>query len=235
MSFELMLVLWTGLAAGIVHVFSGADHLAALMPLSVGRNWRAWLLGARWGIGHSAGVLVIGALAVAFREQLNLEMIGHWGERLVGLMLIGIGAWGIRYALRTAIHVHPHRHDGRTHAHLHAHTGDSHAAAVAPAPSHAHAHTAFFAGVLHGVAGTSHLLGVLPAVAMTTWLSSGGYLLAFAGGSILAMSAFAAFIGRGSSRLGERAPAMIRRLMLGTSSLTILVGVVWLLLPLLGG
>lgn len=230
---EYLLILWTGLLAGGVHVFAGADHLAALLPLSVGRSWRAWLLGARWGIGHSAGVLVVGGLAVAFKEQLNVELVSEWGERLVGVMLIGIGALGLRWAFKTRLHVHTHRHDGREHQHLHVHTAEPHKPGRAHAPSHRHGHTAFFAGILHGTAGTSHLLGVLPAVGMADWMQSGVYLAMFAAGTILAMSIFTAVIGGSSARLGERGPRMISRLMFGASCLTIGVGVAWLILPMI--
>ena len=46
-------------------------------------------------------------------------------------------------------------------------------------------------GVLHGVAGTSHFLGVLPALAMPTRAAALVYIAAFGGGSILAMRALA--------------------------------------------
>ena len=36
------LVVLSGLLAGAVHVVTGVDHMAALLPLSVGRRWRAW-------------------------------------------------------------------------------------------------------------------------------------------------------------------------------------------------
>ena len=43
---SLLLVFWSGLVAGGVHVVTGVDHLAALLPLSVGRRARAFVLGA---------------------------------------------------------------------------------------------------------------------------------------------------------------------------------------------
>ena len=52
---------------------------------------------------------------------------------------------------------------------------------------HRHDHTAFFAGSLHGVAGTAHVLGVLPALALPGAAASGAYLVGFAFGTVLAI------------------------------------------------
>ena len=226
----LSLVVVSGLLAGAVHVVTGVDHLAALLPLSVGRRLQAWSVGARWGLGHSAGVLVIGLAAVLLRERLDLAVVEAWGERLVGVMLVALGAWGLRRA--SGLHVHEHEHEGQAHAHLHAH---AHAAAADhhdPSARH-HGHAAFVAGVLHGVAGTAHLLGVLPALALPGWPASLAYLLAFAAGTIAAMAGFAATVGEGSVRLGAGV-GRLRQLAMAAGLLTIAVGLGWLGLALAG-
>jgi ABC-type nickel/cobalt efflux system permease component RcnA len=226
-------VAWTGFAAGAAHVVTGVDHLAALLPISIGRRFRAFFLGARWGLGHSAGVLLVGSLGLAFRSSLDLELVGSVAERLVGVMLIALGGVGIRRALGLRLHSHVHEHDGTRHAHLHAHVASD------PAPGrhagneelHRHRHTAFFAGTLHGVAGTAHVLGVLPALALPGWSASAGYLAAFAVGTVLAMGVFALLLGASSSAASD---ASLRRTLIGASSLTVLVGLGWLALPFLG-
>ena len=56
-----------GLFAGGLHAVTGPDHLAALLPLCIGRRW--WLAsctGAYWGLGHGIGAL---ALWGAFRKD----------------------------------------------------------------------------------------------------------------------------------------------------------------------
>lgn len=226
-------ILWAGIAAGLVHVVTGIDHMAALMPLSVGRRWRAAFLGVRWGLGHTLGVLVIALAAVEIKqlvgELYDLEMMGEWAERLVGVMLIAIGALGIRAAFKMHLHSHTHAHDGGEHEHLHVHGADGHGP-----EGHVHTHTAFFAGLLHGVAGTAHVLAVLPAVGLNTRAQSWSYLAAFGVGTVIAMGAFAGVVGITSASLGKRGPKLMRGMMLAASCICILVGIGWILLPTLG-
>ena len=110
-----------GLVAGFVHVLSGPDHLAAIAPYAVKEKRRAWLTGMRWGLGHTAGVLVVGVLALMLRHALPVAALSAWSERCVGLVLIGIGIWGIRAALLRRVHTHEHLHDEQPHVHIHAH------------------------------------------------------------------------------------------------------------------
>ncbi len=226
----LSLVAVSGLLAGAVHVVTGADHLAALLPLSVGRRVRAWSVGARWGLGHSTGVFLIGLAAVLLRERLDLAVVEAWGERLVGVMLVALGAWGLRRA--AGLHVHEHEHEGQVHAHLHAHARSAAADRHDPSTRH-HGHAAFVAGVLHGVAGTAHLLGVLPALALPGWPAALAYLLSFAAGTIAAMAAFTAVVGQSSARLGAGV-GRLRQLAMAAGLLTMAVGLGWLGLALAG-
>lgn len=229
------LILGSGFAAGAIHVLTGPDHLAALLPLSVGHRWKAWALGARWGIGHSAGVLVIAVVAVALRHSIDIQLVSAWSECLVGVMLIGLGGWGIRRALRSRVHAHGHQHGNGPHEHLHAHTHDGHdvpAGCAAPLP-HVHRHTAFFAGVLHGAAGTAHLVGVLAAAAFSRAIESGTYLVGFTLGTILAMGAFAAAVGLSTGHATERAPRLLPWFTSAASLACLCVGVVWIALSVL--
>jgi len=91
-----------GLSAGAIHVLAGPDHLAAVAPLAADRHRRPWTAGMLWGLGHAGGVLLVGIAALVLREVLPLERLSASSERLVGLVLIGIGVWGIRQAARLA-------------------------------------------------------------------------------------------------------------------------------------
>lgn len=234
MNATLALVALSGLAAGAAHVVTGIDHLAALLPLSVGRRVHALRAGVRWGLGHSGGVLVVGALALALEGSFDVEALSHRAEAVVGLVLVVIGGQAIRTALRLKVHVHPHVHEGEPHAHLHAHVGDAPAAAPGGEHPHRHEHTAFVAGTLHGFAGTAHLLGVLPAVALPGLGPAALYLLAFAIGTILAMAAFAALVGEASARAAQDRPVAVRGLLLVAGLATTAVGGVWTALALAG-
>lgn len=227
----------TGLIAGIAHTFVGVDHLAALMPISVNRKLKAAWLGVRWGIGHSVGVVIVAMILLAFRETMapDLEFVETWGERLVGVMLIVFGLWGIRAAVRHKLHVHAHVHDGEAHTHLHAHAADAHDPADESSwHTHLHKHAALGAGALHGLAGMAHLLGVIPALAAPTLAVSFAYLGGFAIGSVISMAAFAGGFGEITARLGARSPGFIKGSMYFASAACLVIGVAWIVLPLLG-
>lgn len=221
-----MLVLLTGLAAGFLHVLSGPDHLAAVAPLAVRGHRRAWVAGVRWGLGHSAGVALVGVLALALREVLPLGAISSWSERLVGVLLIGIGVWSVRKALQVEIHAHAHAHDGSQHEHVHLHSpGHAHGPEAAP---HVHAHAAFGIGTLHGLAGSSHFLGVLPALALPTLTERVSYLTAFAIGTVAAMGTFSSVLGLVSARLGLNHRRAYRGLMFACAGAAFSVGSWWI-------
>ena len=157
-----------GLVAGAVHVLSGPDHLAAIAPYAVADKARSWRTGVRWGLGHSAGVLGVGLLVLLTRQVIPVEALSARSELGVGLVLVGIGIWGIRVALL--------RRDGRPWG---------------TRQRHVHGRAAFAVGTLHGLAGSSHLLGILPALALLSDAVASSYLLCFGTGSVVAMGTFA--------------------------------------------
>ena len=59
-------------------------------------------------------------------------------------------------------------------------------------------------GILHGCTGTGHLLGVMPALAMPSWLCACAYLTSFGLGTMVAMSLFTAIVGEASAQLSTR-------------------------------
>lgn len=196
-----MFVFLAGYAAGLLHVFSGPDHLAAVAPLASDRERGQWLTGLRWGIGHFMGVLLIAALLLLVKEQLPLDAISAYSERLVGASLILIGGWGLRRAwvLRSS-----------------------------SAEVHTHAGASFAMGTIHGLAGSSHLFGVLPALLLPTRLSSILYLAGFGLGAVTGMTAFSAAIGLAARRLGRRHPRRSHGLLYASSAVALVVGGVWL-------
>jgi len=226
-----------GTLAGLVHVLSGPDHLAAIAPLASDGDRHSWRAGALWGFGHSSGVLIVGLLALLFRSWLPLELLSSWSERMVGIVLIGIGLWGLTRALRArVIHAHSHTHGAMVHTHLHAHShavaDHTHRAAHQhthdTAKHRHHTHAALAVGVLHGLAGSSHFLGVLPALALPGLAASLSYLGGFGVGTVVAMSGFASVIGLIATRTRHHGPAATRWLLSACSVMALIVGIAWL-------
>lgn len=211
----------TGLLAGSLHVVMGPDHLAAVAPLAAGRRRRAWLTGVMWGIAHSSGTWALAAIALLFRGAMDVDAVSTWSERVVGGVLIGIGAWGLHQAMRRGVHVHEHTHGGVTHSHAYSH-------GAGPRAEAEHAHGALGVGTLHGLAGASHLLGVLPALALPRATDAIVYVMAFGIGSIIAMAAFAAAVGVLAAR-ADRLGARVAHGFMGVASVVAVgVGVYWL-------
>lgn len=208
----------TGLLAGLVHVVSGPDHLAAVAPLAVRVHKKAWVQGLRWGLGHSAGVASVGLITLALREVFPLEKFSSIGERFVGVVLIAIGWWSLRVAMRVQVHAHTHEHDGEAHAHVHVH--DPKHRHEGSEGAHGHGHTAFGVGTLHGLAGSSHFFGVLPALALPDRASAVAYLGAFALGTVIAMCGFSSLLGWVAGRGSRSGGARFYRNLMGTCAVT---------------
>jgi len=215
-----MLTLITGALAGFVHVLSGPDHLAAVAPLAASDRERSWLAGWTWGVGHAAGVVVVAIVAVLLRDVLPpIDVISAWSERLIGGALIAIGLWALRRSMRisSALHVH----GAVAHDHVHVQAGPGWVQRLG------HAHASFYMGILHGVAGSSHFFGVLPALALPTRTAALLYVASFGAGTVAAMTAFAAAIGAIGVQTRDLAGAH-RGMLLGASVVALSVGTWWL-------
>ena len=216
---ELLLIsLLTGFAAGAVHVVGGADHLVAMTPFSLRQPVAALRAGLAWGAGHSVGVVVLALAAIGLKDLVHIEAMSAWAEFLVGVALLLVGALAVRTAFGLKLHSHEHHHnDASIHRHLHLHVrGQSN--------HRRHAHAASGLGLLHGLAGASHLLAVIPALALPP-LGAFAYLLAYLGGSIAAMAAVVCAL----SFLTLRSGARVLPLLVGcTGGLSIATGAFWL-------
>jgi hypothetical protein len=150
------------------------------------------------------GVWTVGLVALSLRRVLPVSALSSWSERLVGAVLIGVGLWGLRRALRSHFpdHTHPERPGlGRS---------------------------AMWIGALHGVAGSSHILGILPALALPSMGASIGYVVGFGLGSVLAMASFSGVLGWLAGRIAARGLSAYRFALGSLSVLAVAVGGVWL-------
>jgi len=216
-----MLALGTGLIAGALHAVSGPDHLAALAPIAIRDRARGMRVGATWGLGHGLGVCALGGLGLALREVVDISWLSRGSELLVGLVLIGIGIWAVRQATRLQLHTHSHAHDGDEHIHVHIHVdaGDH----TDESAHKAHTHAALGVGFLHGAAGTGHIFGVVPALALPA-RDAAIYILAYLVAAVGSMALFGGLLGRLAQRSGTQ---WMRRLMMTSGFAAVVVGVAW--------
>ncbi len=211
----------------MLHVVSGPDHLAAVAPLALQNRRHPWVVGLWWGIGHSTGVWMVGVLVFFLKDFIPVDQLSGWSEKIVGFVLIVLGIWAFRRAFRNRIHMHSHDHDGHSHVHIHFHTRDELQDHNHP-DAHQHTHAPLGIGILHGLAGSSHLLGVLPALALPGWHATVGYIIAFGLGSILAMTLVALIIGKSAVRLLQWSENSFQYLQYTFAGLAIAVGIFWL-------
>ncbi|MBT3346075.1 MAG: High-affinity nickel transporter [Gemmatimonadetes bacterium] len=192
-----------GSLAGILHVVAGPDHLAAIAPLASRRSG-AWIRGFVWGVGHTSGVWAVGCVALLMQGLLPLQLVSSLGERLAAGALILVG-------LRTLVHWARR---------------DEAASALRPPTTRVDVQLASGFGILHGLGGSSHYLGILPALGFSDPISACLYLAAFGCSTIGAMTACAFVMGLLSRPAGTRAwLAPI------AGCVAIVVGVLWLAGP----
>lgn len=193
-----MFAVLAGFSAGLIHVLSGPDHLAAVAPFAAEQDRGQWRAGFRWGLGHTIGVVIIGILLVTLRGVLPIQALSAYSERLVGVMLVAVAVWALVRARS------PRRH------------------------RHGDAGASFGVGILHGVAGSSHLFGLLPALALPTAGEQLLYLSGFGAAAIVGMTAFASLVGMLAMSTVCRNVTGYRGLLYACSLSALLVGGFWL-------
>jgi ABC-type nickel/cobalt efflux system permease component RcnA len=215
--------------------------------------------GARWGLGHSIAVLLAGGLLLATGLKLpaRFDAMGEAvvGLMLVGL---GLWAWrsAARLHLHTPEehggHAHVHVHDAgadahpHEHAHGHAHVhaqGQAHHAAPAQQHHHHHHHDhphphahaghehegITLVGLMHGLAGTSAVVALVPVTMLQSLPVGFGYLVMFGVGVTAAMTIFAMVAAYAMRQAAERSLAWGRRAARLVGSAGIVVGAWWVL------
>lgn len=205
---------------GARHAFE-PDHLAALATLlhDGNRPRAAAMLGAAWGLGHTAALVGVGAVLVALRTELPDRAIAG-AELVVAAMLVGLGIRNLVIAVARGRHGKAHRHRHGDHEHVH--TGPA---------NHVHlggwtlARRPLVIGLVHGLAGSGGLTA-LAVTGMPTPASAVVYLVIFGVGSIAGMALLSLFAGTTLMRLAASDRA--RGLIIGsTGAISIAVGLAW--------
>lgn len=197
---DIFVLLGLGLVVGLKHA-TEVDHVVAVSSIvSDERNlWRSTLVGALWGVGHTASLILVGIVVLALRITIP-ERVTNWLEFGVALMIIGLGASALVRSLRRRradLHIHQHRHDGLSHVHLHFHEHESEHVGASPTHTHAVLRLGFkplLVGAMHGLAGSAALT-VLLLTQITSAARGLLYLAVFGLGSIFGMLLMSVLIG----------------------------------------
>ena len=166
--------------------------------------------GARWGIGHSAAVLLAGGLLLASGLRIP-SRFDDYGEMAVGMMLIAVGIWAFRSAYMASVHA------GRGHR-GHAHV---------PGEKHDHDRRITAVGVMHGLAGTSGIVVLVPVTLIDDTALGLGYLMAFGVGVTLAMICYAVVAASAIQGASRRSIALGRPVGMGIGVAAAAVGLLW--------
>ena len=211
-------VIFTGIVAGFVHVVSGADHLIAMAPAAINNPQRALKNSFSWGLGHSSGVLLLAFLAIFIKDITSLSKFSNIAEFLVGISLLFVGVFAIRNSFQLNIHLHSHRHkNGIAHRHLHLHVKEQ-------KNNNKHSHALTGLGLLHGIAGGSHFIAVLPALALPI-TSACLYLISYLMGSLISMNLFTCLISFTTFKASQK---FIKSLIALAGGLSFSMGLFWI-------
>lgn len=226
------LALGTAFILGFLHALE-IDHIVAVTAFVATRPALAGAVqfGLRWGLGHSAAVLAAGAILLLSGLRWSARY-DAWGEAVVGVMLVAVGLWAIRTARR--LHAHPPAEHGN-HGHLHAHApGDAphdhpHQHGAPATGRHSHRRGITVVGLVHGLAGTSAVVALVPVTMVDRTAIGIGYLLTFGAGTILAMALFAMVAAMAMRTAAARSLALGRRMGGAAGVAGIAVGAWWIL------
>ncbi|HSS20538.1 MAG TPA: hypothetical protein VLL54_10720 [Pyrinomonadaceae bacterium] len=192
-------LLGLGLIFGLKHA-TEVDHVVAVSAIvSEHRNvFRSALVGALWGAGHTASLVIVGLVVLVFRVTIPVHVAG-WLEFGVALMIITLGVVAIFRVLRQRrdVHLHQHTHDGQAHVHVHFHEQGTEHGSDAAAHSHAISRLGFkplLVGMMHGLAGSAALTLLVLTQIQSVWLGL-LYLALFGVGSTFGMLLMSGLIG----------------------------------------
>ena len=212
-------VILTGTIAGFVHVVSGADHLIAMVPAAIDNPQKALKNSFSWGLGHSSGVLLLAFLAIFIKDITPLNKFSSIAEFLVGISLLIVGVFAIKNSFQLSLHSHSHKHgNGISHHHLHFHVKKQ------KNNNNKHSHALTGLGLLHGLAGGSHFLAVLPALALPL-TSACFYLISYLIGSLISMNLFTCLISFTTFNASQK---FIKRLIALAGGLSFTMGLFWI-------
>jgi ABC-type nickel/cobalt efflux system permease component RcnA len=219
MSTSPLAILGFGFVLGLRHALD-VDHLAAVSTIVSARRslWRSLLVGALWGLGHTASLLTVAVAVIGLHLEIPAS-IGRLLELGVAAMLVTLGVNLLRTVLVGGrAHVHVHAHDGRLHGHPHLHAHDL--------ADHDHGPSSrrpFFVGLVHGLAGSAGLMLAVVATIPSPALAL-AYVAIFGVGSVGGMTIMSALFAITALLTTGRFAGAERVLRLGAAVASVVVG-----------
>ena len=191
-----------GLVLGARHALE-PDHLTAVSTLATEEPSprRGLLLGAIWGLGHSASLFAVGTVLALLHAEMP-RRLAEGCEVAVGVMLIVLGLRALARVRTPAPRVHAH------------------------APR-AFAWRSLAVGMIHGLAGSGALTALVLAELPST-ASRLLYIVLFGAGSVVGMSVLSGAVGVPLALVGRRAPARAA-LSAVAGVVSVALGIVWAL------
>ena len=222
-----------GATFGILHILSGPDHIAAIITISANKGYKAFIIGAKWGIGHAIGLLIIFAVLLTIdAEILYKTKIAEW---IVGCFLVLLGFHGF-YKTRNYNKlissyennqfIEDNKDNEINTSEIQIDNDDNKKSMyVYIITLSKEKILSLITGILHGLAGTGGVLGVLPAILIENKEKSAAYLTTFCVSGIITMSIFSAIWGE----ISKKATRKLGKIILGTSSLlSVIIGFLWI-------
>jgi hypothetical protein len=214
-----------GVLSGGLHAITGPDHLAAILPASVGQTFFGGIkIGAAWGMGHGITASIFGALAYFLKGTMVnnvgfLDSLSHIAESVIGASLVAIGLIGVK----ESVHIDDNYSTG-------ANIEVGSIQYSSSQDTEKLLKSIFANGIIHGLS-IDGAPSVAPALAMSSWKSALSFLVAYCVGTMATMSFTAGMVGEGSLRLGQAInnPDLPRKMSLVSSLIAIFIGIYYIL------
>jgi hypothetical protein len=238
-----------GLLLGVIHVLTGADHLAAISLITTNKNMKeSFIAGTIWGLGHCIGLSIIAAIFFGLNNKYSfLEKNTTVADKIVGFFMITLGCYGFYNSRKIYLEMdisttntivvqndeisciediekHEDKRNYNDGLNTHRHCCGSH---INDTKCYS-----IFIGIIHGISGTGAILGILPAASLHNSSKTTVYLVSFFTSSVLSMGIYAVSWSKINSYIKDIGKTKLYHFYMQfiMSTLTIGIGILWLVI-----